>query len=76
MSSIQKWCNLGLASLNPNYTTSVSAFQQPLINHLRALFCYIFRFSRLAFRAWGSAPLLIVSHSFNIKFNRSIKQKK
>ena len=26
ISSIQKWCNLGLASLNPNYTTSVSAF--------------------------------------------------
>ena len=22
MSSLQKWCNLGLASLNPNYTTS------------------------------------------------------
>ena len=25
-SSIQQWCNLGLASLNPNYTTFVSTF--------------------------------------------------
>ena len=27
-------------------------------------------FSTLAFRAWGSAPLLIVHHFFNIKINK------
>ena len=32
-----------------------------------------FRFSRLAFWARGSAPLLIVSHSLNIKFNQPSK---
>ena len=25
-SSLQKWCNLGLAPLNPNYTTSAKSF--------------------------------------------------
>ena len=47
----------GSRKLNPNQAISVS----------NLLFS---TFSRLAFWAWGFAPLLIVHHSFNIKFNK------
>ena len=49
----------------------LNSFQQGfIIIVFLSFFCYLFRFSKLAFWAEGSAPLPIVSHSFNIKFNQ------
>ena len=56
-SSLQKWCNLGLASLNPNYTTSVIVFLAfTYKTHFQHFLIVFIRFARLAFRAWGFAP--------------------
>ena len=73
----------GTSCLGPEINHLLIVFLATTSNTLFSIvFCFsfiifmlsFFRFSSLAFWAWGFAPLLIVSHSFNIKFNQPIKQ--